>query len=293
MKGIWPAVLTPVTERFEPDAPRAIAYYRELLDRGCAGIAVLGTTGEAMSFGIDRRTAFMEALAAAALPMERMMVGTGAASLADAVRLTRCAFDCAFGAALVMPPFFFRDACDDGVVAFFDALLSAAPVPSRGLLLYNFPAMSGITFDLELTSRLVAAFPESIAGIKDSSNDSRLQAEIVARHPSLDVFPGSESDLDRALAAGAAGCISGSVALWPELALEVFSARGRERAETLSLRRAALAGPPLVPAMRYLTARLRADAVWERAMPPQAPLTAEQRRGLDRAIGPFLGAPRV
>jgi 4-hydroxy-tetrahydrodipicolinate synthase len=290
VKGIWAAALTPVNERFEPDAPRAIAYWHELLGRGCDGIAALGTTGEAMSFGVDLRVAFTEALAASKLPMDRMIVGTGASSLADAARLTRCAFDCGFSSALVMPPFFFRDASDDGVIAFFDALLSKVRVPPRGVLLYNFPRMSGITFDLELTSRLIAAFGDRIAGVKDSSNDARLQAEILARHPSLDVFPGSESDLDAALAAGAAGCISGSVALWPRLAREVFAGRAHERAEELSRRRAALAGHPLVPAMRYLTARLRSDPQWQRAMPPQAPLTDVQRRGLERTVEPLAEA---
>ena len=293
MKGIWAAALTPVNERFEPDAPRAIAYWSELLDRGCDGIAALGTTGEAMSFGVELRVAFMEALAASDLPMDRTIVGTGASSLTDTARLTRCAFDCGFSRALIMPPFFFRDVCDDGVVAFFDALLSTTRVPPRGVILYNFPRMSGITFDLELTSRLVAAFGDRIAGIKDSSNDAQLQAEILARHPSLDVFPGSESDLDAALAAGAAGCISGSVALWPRLAREVFAGRARERAEELSRRRAALAGPPLVPAMRSLTARLRSDPQWERAMPPQAPLTDQQRRGLERATQALVEAQRA
>ncbi len=63
--------------------------------------------------------------------MERAMTGTGAASLDDAVRLTRRAFECGFAAALIMPPFFYRDVSDDGIVAFFDALFArTAPPPS-------------------------------------------------------------------------------------------------------------------------------------------------------------------
>ena len=112
--GIWAAVVTPVDEGFVPDASRAIPYYRELLEQGCDGINLLGTTGEAMSLSVEQRLGFMDCIAAE-LPLERVMAGTGAASLDDAVTLTRRAIQRGFAAALIMPPFFFRDASDDGV----------------------------------------------------------------------------------------------------------------------------------------------------------------------------------
>jgi 4-hydroxy-tetrahydrodipicolinate synthase len=276
MNGIWAAVLTPVGEDAEPDASRAISYYGDLLRRGCDGINLLGTTGEAMSFGADQRMRFMERVAAS-LPAERVMAGTGAASLADAVRLTRCAFDLGFAAALVMPPFFFRDAGDDGVSAFFEELFARADPPRNRVLLYNFPRMSGVAFHLGLIDRLVGRFPEAIAGMKDSSNDAELQSAAIARHPGFLVFPGSEGDLLAAKERGVAGCISGSVALWPELAQSVFSSRDAERGDELARKRAALDGLPFIPTVRHLTAIERNDPAWARAMPPNAPLTREQR----------------
>jgi 4-hydroxy-tetrahydrodipicolinate synthase len=284
MNGIWAAVLTPVGDDAEPDASRAIPYYGDLLRRGCDGISLLGTTGEAMSFGADQRMRFMERVAVS-LPVERVMAGTGAASLADAVRLTRCAFDLGFAAALVMPPFFFRDAGDDGVVAFFDDLFARADPPRKRVLLYNFPRMSGIAFHLGLIDRLVARFPEAIAGMKDSSNDAELQSGAIARHPGFLVFPGSEGDLLAAKARGAAGCISGSVALWPELAQTVFSSRDAERGDELARKRAALDRLPFIPTVRHLTAMDRDDPAWARAMPPNAPLTREQRSLAQRVRG--------
>ncbi|HYL26180.1 MAG TPA: dihydrodipicolinate synthase family protein [Candidatus Nitrosotalea sp.] len=281
MKGIWAAVLTPIDEALRPDAARAAAYYGELLERGCDGINLLGTTGEAMSFDAATRMRFMEAIESSALPMERMMAGTGAASLADAIRLTRHAFDCNFSAALVMPPFFFREASDDGVVAFFDALFAAASPPPKSILLYNFPRMSGITFHLALVDRLVAEFPGTIAGLKDSSNDPRLQTDLLARHPELSILPGSESELIAAKRRGISGCISGSVALWSELAREVFENGGEDEDRELTQHRAALDGAPFIGAVRFLTAMRRGEPSWERAMPPNVPLTPDQRRSLD------------
>jgi 4-hydroxy-tetrahydrodipicolinate synthase len=159
MKGIWAAVLTPVDARLTPDVSRAIAYYAELLERGCDGINVLGTTGEAMSLSAGQRARFMESVAGSGLPTGRVMAGTGAASLDDAVRLTCAAFDCNLAAALIMPPFFFREASDDGIVAYFDALLSRASATRKCVLLYNFPKMSGIAFHPALVDRLMREFP--------------------------------------------------------------------------------------------------------------------------------------
>jgi 4-hydroxy-tetrahydrodipicolinate synthase len=280
MNGIWSAVLTPIDESLSPDASLALPYYRDLLERGCDGLNLLGTTGEAMSFDAGARMQFMETIASSGLPMERMMVGTGAASLADAARLTRHAFDSRFVAALIMPPFFFRDTSDDGIVAFFDALFARTSPPPNGVLLYNFPLMSGITFHAALVDWLLEEFPQIIAGMKDSSNDARLQAEIVAHHPTLQIFPGSEGDLLAAKSRGVAGCISGSVALWPELARAVFSTGDATLGERLTANRATLDGLPFIPAVRYLTSTARADPAWERAMPPHEILTAQERSAL-------------
>lgn len=284
IRGIWAAVLTPVDARLRPDASRAAPYYRELLELGCDGVNLLGTTGEAMSFSADQRLRFMEAIVASGLPRDRMMAGTGAASLEDAVRLTRAAVQYRFAAALIMPPFFFRAAAADGILAFYDALIAAVDPPERSILLYNFPKMSGITFTADLLDRLIARFGAIVFGMKDSSNDAALQAEILRRHPGFTILPGSESGLREALARGAAGCISGSVALWPRLAKRVFESDDAGLADALDRARAALDGIPFVAAVRYLTAALRADPEWERGMPPQAPLCGEDRRRLDASV---------
>jgi 4-hydroxy-tetrahydrodipicolinate synthase len=104
-----------------------------------------------------------------------------------------------------------------------------------------------------------------------------LQTEILAAHPHFAVFPGSERDLLAAKRRGDAGCISGSVALWPELAQAVFHDADEAQARELGRRRAALDDVPFIPAVRYLTARRREEPDWERAMPPQRALTAEER----------------
>ncbi len=266
LEGIWSATVTPLDETFTPDVGRAAEFYLELLHGGCHGLNVLGTTGEAMSLGVSQRIAFMEGLFAHGIPRARTMFGTGACALADAIALTKAARELGAAAALIMPPFFYRDADDDGMLRWFDELISRAQPPP--ILLYNFPRMSGITFHAALVDKLIAAFPGAIAGMKDSSNDVPLQRELLARHPSLRIFTGSEEYLSDVLELGGAGCISGSVCLWPQDAAHVFRTRDAHAQERITQRRRALAGAPLIATVREHLAAARNDDAWLRAMPP-------------------------
>jgi 4-hydroxy-tetrahydrodipicolinate synthase len=280
--GVWSAVLTPVDAQWRPDASKAVEYYDWLLHEGIDGLNVLGTTGEAPSFGTGQRVAFMEALARGGLPAHRIMTGTGTTSLEDTVALTQTAIDCGFAAALVMPPFFFRDADDDGVVGFFGALIARLSNPRGRILLYNFPAASGIAFHAGLVDRLLWEFPETFAGMKDSSNDAQLQREVLERHPGFAVFPSSEEFLVSARAYGACGCISGSVALWPQLAQRVW--KTGDGVQKLTDFRRSVAGPRMLACVRYLTAKARGDDSWERPMPPLTALSAQEKAVIETAI---------
>ncbi|HEY9179212.1 MAG TPA: dihydrodipicolinate synthase family protein [Candidatus Baltobacteraceae bacterium] len=274
LRGVCAAVLTPFDAGYRPDVAVAVPYYDGLLRSGCSALNVMGTTGEANSIAIADRLAYLEAIAQSGLPLERMMAGTGAASLRDAIALTRKAHEAGFAAALVMPPFFYRGISDDGVERFFDALFDAVQPPASGILLYNFPKMSGITFTPDLVDRLIESYPGLIAGMKDSSNDVALQNAVIERHPDLLIYPGSEVSLRDARERGCAGCISASVALWPEIAAQVW--RGEVPQEELTSRRASLAELPMIPAVRYLLWRKCGEPDWERVVPPQIRLTKEQ-----------------
>jgi len=267
LRGVWSAVLTPIDERCEPDGIRAVAYYQDLLRDGIDGINLLGTTGEAMSFSVGQRLRLMESVAAS-IPHERIMCGTGGAALEDAAQLTGASSELGFSAALIMPPFFYRDASDDGILRFFDRLFARTGALRCAIVLYNFPQMSGIRFSAALVDRLTAAFPGTIGGMKDSSNDRELQRELIARDPAFRVFPGAENYLLEAKAAGAAGCISGSVCLWPRLASDAFTSQDAALGAQLRDRREALAGAPLIATVRARVAAARADNAWLRAMPP-------------------------
>src|SRR6201995_4227614 len=106
LRGVIAAVATPINEDGSPDTGRATKLARFLLSNGCDGLNVLGTTGEATSFSLEQRKKVMNDYAASGLPLDRMMVGTGAAATADAIALTQHAAALGFGGALVLPPFY-------------------------------------------------------------------------------------------------------------------------------------------------------------------------------------------
>ncbi len=283
IEGVWAAALTPIDADLLPDVSTAVPYYLDLLQRGCDGINALGTTGEAMSLSAEERLRFMDALASSDLPMERMMAGTGAASLSDAARLTRHAFECGFAAALVMPPFFYRDAAHDGIVAFFDALFELTNPPRKERVALQLPAH-------ERHHILSGARRSSARTV--SRNDRRNEGQLERRA----IYKASSSRAIRTKQ-----CFPARRAAWSRLRLEVSrdaspgaspcgrSLRKRSsqaatevQDEELTRRRAALDGIPFIAAVRYLVAAARNDPAWERAMPPNVPLTPQQRQALSR-----------
>src|SRR6188508_1156492 len=159
LTGVIAAVATAVDETGAPDAARSTKLARFLLDTGCDGLNVLGTTGEATSLSLEQRKAVMSAYKSAGLPLDRLMVGTGAAAVSDAVALTRHAAELGFAGALVLPPFYYKGVPDDGLVAYIDALVQATADKPIPIYLYHFPAMSGLHWHVPLITRLLERFP--------------------------------------------------------------------------------------------------------------------------------------
>ena len=217
LRGVIAAVATPVNEDGSPDIARATKLARYLIDNGCDGLNVLGTTGEATSFSLDERKRVMDAYKAAGLPLDRMMVGTGAAAVADAVALTRHAAELGFAGALVLPPFYYKGVPDDGLVAYIDTIVKATAQKPVPIYLYHYPQQSGLHWHVALVKRLLDTFGSRIVGLKDSSGDMNYAREAAAISKSFDVFPSTEAVLLDARAGAFAGCISATANLNSDL----------------------------------------------------------------------------
>jgi 4-hydroxy-tetrahydrodipicolinate synthase len=287
LRGVIAAAATPVTSDFQPDLPRFVALCRHLLDTGCDGLNICGTTGEATSFTVMQRMAVMDA-AAAALPLERLMVGTGAAALGDAITLTKHAAACGFAAALIIPPFYYKGVDEDGMMRLFARIVAATAAQPVPLYLYNFPALSGVPYTPVLVERLCKEFGSRITGLKDSSGDLDYATRIVAIAPELRVFPSNEAALLRAHAGEFAGCISASANVNSAFCARAFHDGDATALEAATRIRALVSRKPLIASVKAVLAHLLQDRAFETLMPPLTPLSDADRHQLIEDVSPRL-----
>jgi 4-hydroxy-tetrahydrodipicolinate synthase len=277
LRGVIAAIATPIDETGAPDLKRATDLARYLLDNGCDGLNVLGTTGEATSFSLDERKAVMSAYKAAGLPLDRLMVGTGAAAIADAVALTKHAAELGFADALVLPPFYYKGVADDGLVAYIDTLVKATADKPIPLYLYHFPAMSGLPWHVTLIERLLESFPSRIVGLKDSSGDMTYARSVAAISPDFAVFPSTEAALIEARNGAFAGCISATANLNADLCARAWGGGDAAALDAAVAIRKLFDGKSLVSGVKALLAHIHGDPALARVKPPLAAFSAADR----------------
>jgi 4-hydroxy-tetrahydrodipicolinate synthase len=288
LQGVIAAVATPLSNSLTIDHNRLVSHCRWLLGQGgCDGINLLGTTGEATSFSAAARIDAMQAIARSGLPLDRFMVGTGAAALEDAVRLTAEAKALGFAGALLLPPFYYKSIAADGLIAYVDAVIERVGRGGLQLYLYHFPQNSGVPYDIDVVARLREVYPDVILGLKDSSGDLEYAAALTRNLKGFAVFPSAEASLGRARELGFAGCISATTNVTGPFAQRVWSGSAAAANEGLVQAveiRAAIAQFPLVAAVKASLALLTGEPNWRKVMPPLSPLSDDQLGALKRAL---------
>ncbi len=277
LSGVIAAIATPIAENGAPDQQRALKLARFLLDNGCDGLNVLGTTGEATSFSLAERMSLMSAYKEAGMPMDRLMVGTGAAAVSDAVALTKHAAQLGFAGALILPPFYYKgvQAPDDGLAAYVDQIVKAdSALP---IYLYHFPALSGLPWHLALVKRLLDTHGRRIAGLKDSSGDMAYAREAAKISPDFHVFPSNEATLLEARGGEFAGCISATANCNPDLCGRAWRDGDQTALDQAVTIRKLFDGKALVAGVKALLAHIHNDPAISRVKPPMAPFSAADR----------------
>jgi 4-hydroxy-tetrahydrodipicolinate synthase len=277
LRGVIAAVATPVTEDGSPDIDRALKLARFLLDNGCNGLNVLGTTGEATSFSVEERKRVMTAYKEQGMPLDRLMVGTGAAAVADAVALTRHAAELGFAGALVLPPFYYKGVPDDGLVAYIDTIVKATAAKPVPIYLYHYPQQSGLHWHVPLVKRLLDTFGSRIVGLKDSSGDMNYAREAQAISKTFDVFPSTEAVLIDAKNGAFAGCISATANCNPDLCQRAWSTGDAAALDAAVTIRKLFDGKALVSGVKTLLSHIHGDAALSRMKPPLAAFPAADR----------------
>jgi len=221
--------------------------------------------------------AVMSAYKAEKMPLERLMVGTGAAAVADAVALTRHAAELGFAGALVLPPFYYKNVPDDGLVAYIDAIVEATAAKPIPIYLYHFPAQSGLPWHVALVRRLLERHASRIVGLKDSSGDMAYARSAAAISPDFAVFPSTEAVLIEARGGAFAGCISATANCNADLCARAWREGDEAALDAAVSIRKLFDGKPLVSGVKALLAHIHSDPQLARVKPPLAGLSAADR----------------
>ena len=264
------AVPTPLTPSGACDVDRLATHCRAVIDGGCDGVAVFGTSGEGPSFTIAERVEATAGLIRHGVPARRITLGVGCAALGDTITLCRETARLDLAAALVLPPYFYKDVPDDGVYRAFAQIIDGAGANCPPLLLYNIPPVSAVTLAPPVAARIATDFPQAVIGAKDSSTDWAYTSALLDAVPQIDIYVGNEPDLPALLARGGAGAICGIANLAPRLMRQIIDG-GLTADEALPRLKAileVLGRAQYVPALKAVKAYLAGHSGWRMCRPP-------------------------
>ncbi len=280
IRGVVAPILTPFNDDLSVATDLYIEHAKRLFEQGCVGIAPFGTTGEALSVGIDERIAAVQTLVEGGIDPQRMIPGTGLSNVTDTARLSRACLDRGCAAVMTLPPFYYKAVSEDGLYEYFSQLIAAIG-PDARIYLYHIPPIAIVGVPPSLAARLQADFPDQIVGIKDSSNDwdnTRALLDI----DGLTVYPGSELPLIDALDLGAPGCITAtanlnasSIARVVELYDQGNKAGAVACHENVNRFRLIMQDHAPIPAQKRLLASATGDARWATVRPPLTAMSEE------------------
>ena len=279
MRGVLSPVITPFKDDYSPDAERLIAQCRWLLSHN-VGLAVFGTNSEANSLSVDERLMLLERLVEAGLDPARMMPGTGCCALSDSVRLTKRAVELGVGGALMLPPFYYKGVSDEGLFRNFAEVIERVGDARLRIYLYHIPPVAQVPITLGLIERLLKAYPQTIAGVKDSSGDWSNTKAMLDAFPGFGVFAGSELILLDNMRNGGVGCISATANINPGPIHELYAnwqtPEADQMQEGLNRIRKFVQQFPVIPSLKHAVAHYSGDPGWKRLRPPLVELEAAQ-----------------
>ncbi len=268
--GFWVAAATPLDAAGQVDAALLGDHARALFAQGCDGIVLFGTTGEGTAFAAAERIAVVRALLAQGIAPARLALGAGFPAIADAAGLCRDALALGLTQVLVLPPYFYRDVTEAGLVDAYASLLDQVNDERLRLTLYNIPQVSGVAIPPGVAAALRARYGRVIAGVKDSSADFAQFRAFRAAAPALAVTVGNEPDIGRALAEGGAGTICGMGNVAPAL----VRAMARPNPPVAAMQAACrLVSGPFVALLKAMLAAQSDRSDWLRVRPPLRPAT--------------------
>tara|TARA_A100001035_G_C27736656_1_gene479433 strand:- start:314 stop:1198 length:885 start_codon:yes stop_codon:yes gene_type:complete len=214
IRGIYAAGMSIFNEDLSLNVEKTILHAENIIDQGCHGVAIFGSTGQAQLIPIAEKIELLNKLSQSKYN-DKYIIGTGLNSLGEAINYMKIGLSLNFKSFLIMPPAYYKYG-DNEVFEFYSKIVEA--VPESEIILYNFEKLCGYKFSLDVIKDLVKKFPKQIVGVKDSSYNLYENLKI----ENFSIFPGSETKLLKGLELGCSGIITATCNVTAELSRKVY-----------------------------------------------------------------------
>ena len=214
IKGIYAASMSLFNKDLSLNVEKTIAHAEKIIEQGCHGVAIFGSTGQAQLISISEKITLLNSLSQNRYK-DKYLIGTGLNSLSETINLMKVASSLNFNDFLIMPPAYYKYG-DTEVIEFYSRLVDA--VPDSRIVLYNFEKLCGYKFSIDCVEELVKKFPSQIVGVKDSSYNLYEHLKI----DNFSILPGSELKLLKGLELGSTGIITATCNVTANLYRKVY-----------------------------------------------------------------------
>ena len=214
IKGIYAASMSVINKNLTLNVKETINHAEMVIDQGCHGVAVFGSTGQAQLIPVAEKINLLNELSTSKY-REKYIIGTGLNSLGETINLMNVAKSLDFKRFLIMPPAYYKYD-DNDVINFYSKIVES--IPESEIILYNFEKLCGYKFSIECVEKLVKRFPDQIVGVKDSSYNLFENLKL----KNFSIFPGSELKLLKGLKLGCSGIITATCNVTAELSRKVY-----------------------------------------------------------------------
>ena len=274
INGIYAAGMSIFNKDLSLNIEKTILHAENIIDKGCHGVAIFGSTGQAQLISISEKIKLLNNLSKSKYK-DKFIIGNGLNSLSETINYIKIALSLNFENFLIMPPAYYKYS-DKEVITFYSKIVEAAP--NSRIILYNFEKLCGYKFSLECVQELVKKFPEQIIGIKDSSYNIYKNLRL----KDFSILPGSETKLVEGLEIGCSGIITATCNVTAELSRKVYddfiSKKTQTENEKLINVRSAFDKYNLISGLHSYCAK--ENDIFKNVLPPLTLLTKENEKEL-------------
>jgi len=214
IKGIYAASMSILDQNLSLNIDRTILHAEKLIDQGCHGVAIFGSTGQAQLIPVSEKINLLNHLSESRYK-DKYLIGTGLNSLSETINLMKVSSSLNFNNFLIMPPAYYKYG-DAEVIDFYSRIVDT--IPKCKIILYNFEKLCGYKFSVSCVEELVKKFPKQIVGVKDSSYNLFENLKI----DDFSILPGSELKLLKGLELGCDGIITATCNVTASLSRKVY-----------------------------------------------------------------------